>query len=32
MFMNAFRYYQGLFIGFIAGLTFAYIYSVLRKK
>jgi hypothetical protein len=32
MFMNVFRYYQGLFIGFIAGLTFAYIYSVIRKK
>jgi len=30
--MNALRYYQGLFIGFIAGLAFAYIYSVIRKK
>ena len=30
--MGVIRYYQGMLIGFVAGLVFAYAYSVLRKK
>ena len=30
--MRIISYYQGMLIGFVAGLMFAYIYSVLRKK
>lgn len=30
--MRIISYYQGMLIGFVAGLVFAYIYSVLRKK
>ena len=30
--MGVIRYYQGMFIGFAAGLAFAYIYSVIKKK
>ena len=30
--MRIISYYQGMLIGFVAGLVFSYIYSVLRKK